>query len=292
MRARGQFLSSVSGVALCLHALLSASSVSAQSESAPQSAGETRSGGGTPTAITPLPPIVVQSSTQSKRRAKAAPRRTSTRRPAVAPPPAVTSEPGRNATAAEGPTPPPPVAASERTVTREEIAARPITRPGEVLEAAPGLIITQHSGEGKANQYFLRGYNLDHGTDLAIIARWHADQHAHPRARPGLCRPQFPDPRTGRDHGCAQGTVLRRRRRLLVSWLAAHQPARQSEQKRDRPIHARQFRLSAFPRHGFVSTCQRHAALCRRGCDLQRSVDQSRRHAQIQRGPALQPRHL
>ena len=57
---------------------------------------------------------------------------------------------------------------AKRTVTREEIAARPITRPAEVLEAAPGLIVTQHSGEGKANQYFLRGYNLDHGTDLAI----------------------------------------------------------------------------------------------------------------------------
>ena len=44
----------------------------------------------------------------------------------------------------------------------------PFTRPGEALEVAPGLIVTQHSGEGKANQYFLRGYNLDHGTDLAI----------------------------------------------------------------------------------------------------------------------------
>ena len=44
----------------------------------------------------------------------------------------------------------------------------PFTRPGEALEAVPGLIVTQHSGEGKANQYFLRGYNLDHGTDLAI----------------------------------------------------------------------------------------------------------------------------
>ena len=41
-------------------------------------------------------------------------------------------------------------------------------RPGELLEAVPGLIVTQHSGEGKANQYFLRGFNLDHGTDLAI----------------------------------------------------------------------------------------------------------------------------
>jgi outer membrane receptor protein involved in Fe transport len=63
-----------------------------------------------------------------------------------------------------------PVLASQMTVTGEELNARPVTRPGEILEAAPGLIVTQHSGEGKANQYFLRGYNLDHGTDLAISA--------------------------------------------------------------------------------------------------------------------------
>jgi len=66
-----------------------------------------------------------------------------------------------------GPTSPPSMA-SQTTATGEELNARPVTRPGEVLEAVPGLIVTQHSGEGKANQYFLRGYNLDHGTDLAI----------------------------------------------------------------------------------------------------------------------------
>ena len=58
--------------------------------------------------------------------------------------------------------------ASQTSFTGEELNARPVTRPGEVLEAVPGLIVTQHSGEGKANQYFLRGYNLDHGTDIAI----------------------------------------------------------------------------------------------------------------------------
>jgi hypothetical protein len=58
--------------------------------------------------------------------------------------------------------------ASQLTVSGEDLNARPVTRPGEALEAVPGLIVTQHSGEGKANQYFLRGYNLDHGTDLAI----------------------------------------------------------------------------------------------------------------------------
>jgi len=66
-----------------------------------------------------------------------------------------------------GPTPTQSLA-SEITVPGTEVNARPVTRPGEVLETAPGLIVTQHSGEGKANQYFLRGYNLDHGTDMAI----------------------------------------------------------------------------------------------------------------------------
>jgi hypothetical protein len=59
-------------------------------------------------------------------------------------------------------------AASERRISGETLNARPISRPAEILEATPGLIVTQHSGEGKANQYFLRGFNLDHGTDIAI----------------------------------------------------------------------------------------------------------------------------
>src|SRR5215468_98356 len=60
-----------------------------------------------------------------------------------------------------------PDAASAGTVTLEELENRPLLRPAEVLEAVPGLLVTQHSGDGKANQYFLRGFNLDHGTDFA-----------------------------------------------------------------------------------------------------------------------------
>ncbi len=56
--------------------------------------------------------------------------------------------------------------ASQGNVGQAQIRYRPITRPGEVLETIPGMIATQHSGEGKANQYFLRGFNLDHGTDF------------------------------------------------------------------------------------------------------------------------------
>ncbi len=60
--------------------------------------------------------------------------------------------------------------ATEGTVTQQQIATRPWLRPGEVLETVPGLIVTQHTGDGKANQFFLRGFNLDHGTDFATFA--------------------------------------------------------------------------------------------------------------------------
>jgi hypothetical protein len=59
-------------------------------------------------------------------------------------------------------------AASEGLVTPAELQARPYQRPGDLMEAVPGLLVSQHSGEGKANQYYLRGFNLDHGTDLSI----------------------------------------------------------------------------------------------------------------------------
>jgi hypothetical protein len=58
--------------------------------------------------------------------------------------------------------------ATEGVTGHDDLARRPILRPGEVLETVPGLMISQHSGDGKANQYFLRGFNLDHGTDFRI----------------------------------------------------------------------------------------------------------------------------
>ncbi len=60
-------------------------------------------------------------------------------------------------------------AASAGTVTSKLIESRPTLRPAEVLEFVPGVIVTQHSGDGKANQYYLRGFNLDHGTDFATF---------------------------------------------------------------------------------------------------------------------------
>ena len=72
--------------------------------------------------------------------------------------------------------------ASEGVVGNDEISERPLLRPGEVLETVPGMIVTQHAGGGKANQFFLRGYNLDHGTDFSIFidgAPMNLPSHAH-----------------------------------------------------------------------------------------------------------------
>ena len=57
--------------------------------------------------------------------------------------------------------------ATEGNITARQLATRPLLRAAEVMETVPGMIVTQHSGDGKANQYFLRGFNLDHGSDFA-----------------------------------------------------------------------------------------------------------------------------
>ncbi len=66
--------------------------------------------------------------------------------------------------------------ASEGIIVNDELALTPAFRVGQLLETVPGLQVTSHSGEGKANQYLLRGYNLDHGTDLGRLCRRHAGE--------------------------------------------------------------------------------------------------------------------
>jgi outer membrane receptor protein involved in Fe transport len=73
-------------------------------------------------------------------------------------------------------------AASEGTVGGADLAVRPMLRVAELLEAVPGLVAVQHSGSGKANQYFLRGFNLDHGTDFTAYVDgmpWNLRTHGH-----------------------------------------------------------------------------------------------------------------
>lgn len=73
-------------------------------------------------------------------------------------------------------------AASEGTVGGDDLLVRPLLRVAELLEAVPGLIAAQHSGSGKANQYFLRGFQLDHGTDFTTYVDdmpWNLRTHGH-----------------------------------------------------------------------------------------------------------------
>lgn len=72
--------------------------------------------------------------------------------------------------------------ASKGVISSEILVSRALLRPGEVLEYIPGMVVTQHSGDGKANQYFLRGMNLDHGTDFASFLNGmpiNMPSHAH-----------------------------------------------------------------------------------------------------------------
>jgi outer membrane receptor protein involved in Fe transport len=73
-------------------------------------------------------------------------------------------------------------AASEGVVGGADLAVRPMLRVAELLEAVPGMIAAQHSGSGKANQYFLRGFQLDHGTDFTTYIDgmpWNLRTHGH-----------------------------------------------------------------------------------------------------------------
>ena len=88
------------------------------------------------------------------------------------------------------------LAASKGQSDREELLDRPYLRRGELLEVVPGLIVTQHAGGGKANQYFVRGYNLDHGTDFGIFvdgmpANYRAHGHGQGYADMNFLVPEF-----------------------------------------------------------------------------------------------------
>jgi hypothetical protein len=75
-------------------------------------------------------------------------------------------------------------AGSEGAITAAQLAVRPVNRATEVLETVPGMVISQHSGEGKANQYYLRGFNLDHGFDFAqTIAGFPVNMPTHAHAQ-------------------------------------------------------------------------------------------------------------
>jgi outer membrane receptor protein involved in Fe transport len=117
---------------------------------------------------TPLPEVVVDAPQQRpdahSKPSRGVVRGGRRRSPIQNPAPAASAAPVNASPAAAAPV----ASSSEKNVSGDQVNARPFSRPAEALEVVPGLIVTQHSGDGKANQYFLRGFNLDHGTDLAI----------------------------------------------------------------------------------------------------------------------------
>jgi len=105
-------------------------------------------------------------------------------------------------------------AASTGHASSEDLLSRPVLRRGEILETIPGVIITQHAGGGKANQYFLRGFNLDHGTDFATSLEGmplNLRTHAHGQGYTDL-NPLIPEMLSGVNYtkgtfGAAQGDL-------------------------------------------------------------------------------------
>ena len=96
--------------------------------------------------------------------------------------------------------------ASEGVVVNDELTLTPAYRPAQVLETVPGLDVTIHSGEGKANQYLMRGYNLDHGTDLAVFVDGmpvNEPTHAHGQ---GYADANFVIPELATDVSFTKGT--------------------------------------------------------------------------------------
>ena len=120
--------------------------------------------------------------------------------------------------------------ASTGFVGHQDLRLRPLVREGELLETVPGMILAQHSGDGKANQFFVRGFNLDHGTDfftqvegMPVNLRSHA--HSHGYTDLNFIVPELVDHveyKLGNyyadigDFGSAGGAHFRLRRRCLL----------------------------------------------------------------------------
>ena len=126
-------------------------------------------------------------------------------------------------------------AASSFSVHDRDFQLRPIGSVQDILRVTPGLVMVQHSGGGKANQYFLRGFDADHGTDLALSIDGVPDQHGLARARSGLRRHELHHPRGGRARGDHQGPVLREPGRLRDRGRGEHGLARRLRAQRRRP---------------------------------------------------------
>ncbi len=180
----------------------------------------------------------------------------------------------------------PVTSASERNVSGAEVNAWPFSRPAEALEVVPGLIVTQHSGDGKANQYFLRGFNLDHGTDLAISVDdmpVNMRTHAHGQGYADL---NFLIPELIASVNIRKGPYFADEGDFSSVGSVHVRSARQHQQD-DGVDHRRELRLSPRARYLLDEAWRGHVADRGRGRHLQWPVGQSRQVAQTQRRCSL-----
>ncbi len=179
--------------------------------------------------------------------------------------------------------------ASQGAITARQLDTRPIMRPGEVLETVPGVVSSQHSGEGKANQVLPARLQSRSRHGLRHDGRRHAGQHADAWPRPRLLRPQLPDPRARERRAVLEGPVLRRARRLRNCGHGQHQ-LHEYARPSDRARRRRRRRVRPCPAGGRAGRGRRHAARRARARAQRRTMGASRRPAQVQRRRSLQPR--
>ena len=158
--------------------------------------------------------------------------------------------------------------ASEGVVGYADLSTRPISRAAELVEVIPGMIATEHSSGGKANQYFLRGFNLDHGTDFGgFIDGVPINQRSHPHMS-GYLDLNFLMADLVERVEFKKGRAVRRERRLLLGGLRLLRPLRQTpRQLRPAPRSIRTNTASPPPAPGISATARLLAAASHEGGD-------------------------
>ena len=152
-------------------------------------------------------------------------------------------------------------ASTQGAVTAEQIELRPMARAGDILETVPGVVISQHSGEGKANQYYLRGFNLDHGTDFATTVAGVQVNLPDARPRPRLHRPEL------RGSGARLRHPVQARAPTSSRTATSPPPARPtsttstSSTRRSRGSDGGSYQLPARPLRGFAEGRRRQSPL-------------------------------
>ena len=182
------------------------------------------------------------------------------------------------------------ISASEGIVGRSDIADRPMLRTGDLLEFVPGLIATSHSGSGKANQYFLRGFNLDHGTDFSTsVDGMPVNMRTHGHGQ-GYTDLNFLIPETVDDLTYRKGTYYADVGDFSSAGSAQFHLA-DSVGRGTGVADPRRRRLPARDAARFDRSRRRRFPVRRRSADLRRPVDRHRRgRAQGQPAVALQLR--